>query len=99
MIPHQDQSGVVLVNSGQDAFSSRIALTDAAERTIDAQYYIWNSDLTGRLLAERLLDAANRGVRVRLLLDDFGLGAGEKDNALIALAAHPKIELRVYNPL
>lgn len=99
LIPHQDQSGVVLVNSGQDAFSSRIALTDAAERTIDAQYYIWNSDLTGRLLAERLLDAANRGVRVRLLLDDFGLGAGEKDNALIALAAHPKIELRVYNPL
>ena len=93
---HPDQSGVVLLDSGHEAFISRIALADAAERSLDAQYYIWNADLTGRLLADRLLQAAERGVRVRLLLDDYG--AGNKDNALIALDTHPQIEVRVYNP-
>ena len=93
---HPTQSGVVVLDSGREAFASRIALADTAERSLDAQYYIWNADLTGRVLAERLLHAAERGVRVRLLLDDYGVG--NKDNALIALDTHPLIEVRVYNP-
>ena len=94
--PHAVDSGIVLLDTGREAFTSRIALADAAERSLDAQYYIWNADRTGRLLADRLLRAAERGVRVRLLLDDYG--AGNKDNALVSLDAHPGIEVRVYNP-
>lgn len=89
-------SGILLLDTGREAFTSRIALADSAERSLDAQYYIWNADTTGRLLAERLLRAADRGVRVRLLLDDYGVG--NKDNELVALDAHPAIEVRVYNP-
>ena len=74
----------------------QVALSDAAEVSLDAQYYIWNADTTGRLLADRLLRAAERGVRVRLLLDDYGIGS--KDNELFALDTHSNIEVRVYNP-
>lgn len=93
---HQGESAVVLLDTGREAFTSRIALADAAEVSLDAQYYIWNADTTGRLLTDRLLRAAERGVRVRLLLDDYG--AGNKDNALFALDTHSNIEVRVYNP-
>jgi putative cardiolipin synthase len=93
---HPDESAVVLLDTGREAFTSRIVLADTAEASLDAQYYIWNADTTGRVLAERLLRAAERGVRVRLLLDDYGLG--NKDNALIALDSHPQIDVRVYNP-
>jgi putative cardiolipin synthase len=93
---HPDESAVVLLDTGREAFNSRIALADAAEVSLDAQYYIWNADTTGRLLADRLLRAAERGVRVRLLLDDYG--AGNKDNELFALDTHPNVEVRVYNP-
>jgi putative cardiolipin synthase len=93
---HPDTSAVVLLDTGHDAFTSRIALADAAEVSLDAQYYIWNADNTGRLLAYRLLQAAERGVRVRLLLDDYGIGS--KDNELFALDTHANIEVRVYNP-
>jgi putative cardiolipin synthase len=93
---HPNESAVVLLDTGREAFISRITLADAAEASLDAQYYIWNADMTGRLLADRLLRAAERGVRVRLLLDDYGVG--NKDNALIVLDNHPQIEVRVYNP-
>jgi putative cardiolipin synthase len=93
---HPNESAVVLLDTGREAFISRIVLADTAEASLDAQYYIWNADTTGRLLADRLLRAAERGVRVRLLLDDYGVG--NKDNALIALDNHPQIEVRVYNP-
>ncbi|MGB5259939.1 MAG: phospholipase D family protein [Gammaproteobacteria bacterium] len=93
---HPDKSAMVLLDTGREAFISRIALADAAEVSLDAQYYIWNADTTGRLLADRLLRAAERGVRVRLLLDDYG--AGNKDNELFALDTHANIEVRVYNP-
>ena len=93
---HTDESGFMVLDSGKEAFTARIALADTVERSLDAQYYIWNADTTGRLLADRLLRAAERGVRVRLLLDDYGVG--NKDNALYALDTHPQIEVRVYNP-
>lgn len=93
---HPNESAFVLLDTGREAFNSRIALADAAEASLDAQYYIWNADKTGRLLADRLLRAAERGVRVRLLLDDYGVGS--KDNELFALDTHSNIDVRVYNP-
>ena len=76
---HDGLSGVELVPRGGDALSARMALADSAERTLDAQYYIWESDSAGRLLAERLLRAADRGVHVRVLLDDLGTSASDSD--------------------
>ncbi len=75
---------------------SASALIEAAERSIDAQYYIWNSDTTGRYMAARLYAAAERGVRVRLLLDDINVGG--RDDVLALLDQHPNIEIRIYNP-
>ena len=91
-----EQSGFLLINSGEQALVQRLALTELAEQSLDAQYYIWDSDRSGRLLAERLLRAADRGVRVRLLLDDFNVG--DRDQQLLALDSHERIEVRVYNP-
>jgi len=79
---------------GWDALSARLALADTAERCLDVQYYIWKPDTAGRLLAERLLRAADRGVRVRVLLDDFGGSAS--DTALLALDGHTNIEVRLF---
>jgi putative cardiolipin synthase len=67
-----------------------------AARSIDVQTYIWHADLTGMFLAQQLLDAADRGVKVRLLLDD--LDARARNAGLAALAAHPNIEVRMFNP-
>lgn len=91
------KSGFVLLDTGRQAFTHRASLIDAAERAIDAQYYIWNADESGRALAARVLAAADRGVRVRVLLDDFGIGT--KDDVLYALDTHPNVEIRLYNPL
>jgi len=90
------QSGFALLETGRTAFLHRAALIEAAEYSIDAQYYIWNSDVSGRYLAGRLLLAADRGVRVRLLLDDFNVAG--RDEILAALASHPQIDIRIYNP-
>jgi cardiolipin synthase C len=92
----QDSSAVRVLDRGADAFLERVALIEAAEQSIDAQYYIWNSDATGRYLALRLYAAAERGVRVRLLIDDINVAG--RDAALASLDAHPNIELRIYNP-
>jgi putative cardiolipin synthase len=73
-------------------------MADLAEKTLDAQYYIWNGDTTGLILAERLLRAADRGVRVRLLLDDI-YQTEERDFHMAALDAHPNIEVRLFNPV
>ena len=67
---HPGLSGFSLVEHGDNAFLARIAMIDLAEKTLDAQYYIWSADTTGRILASRLLRAADRGVRVRILIDD-----------------------------
>jgi putative cardiolipin synthase len=91
------RTGVLLVESGADALRHRHALVETAERAIDAQYYIWNSDISGLLLIARLLEAADRGVRVRLLLDDFNVG--DRDPGLAALASHTNVEVRIFNPV
>ena len=68
---HSGLSGFSLLQHGENAFLARFAMCDLAEKTLDAQYYIWDSDTTGRILASRLMRAADRGVRVRLLIDDI----------------------------
>ena len=79
------------------AFAARVLFAAAAEKSLDAQYYIWHGDQVGYLLFEALWQAAERGVRVRLLLDD--LNTGGLDPTIAALDAHPNIEVRLYNPL
>ena len=93
---HPGKAGFLLLSEGAEAFIKRLALVDNAEQAIDIQYYIWNSDRSGRLLAAHILAAAERGVRVRLLLDDVNVG--DRDTALAMLDAHPNIQVRVYNP-
>lgn len=91
-----DESGFLPLEEGMKAFVARMALVEAAEVSLDVQYYIWHPDTSGILLAGRLLDAADRGVRVRLLLDD--LDTAGKDTFLAQFDAHPNIEVRLYNP-
>ncbi|MFL5254383.1 MAG: phospholipase D family protein [Geminicoccaceae bacterium] len=94
--PAGSRTAVSLVSDNLVAFALRAAGARAAIRTLDLQYYIWNEDVTGRLLAWEVLQAADRGVRVRLLLDDLYVRRTER--ALAALAQHPRIEVRLYNP-
>jgi cardiolipin synthase C len=94
---HSDQSGFHLLDKGEEALLWRVALADAAEKTLDLQYYIWQTDKVGAIIAGRVLRAAERGVRVRLLLDDIPLKAAPRHLAL--MNAHPNIEIRIYNPL
>ncbi|RZL43605.1 MAG: phospholipase D family protein [Variovorax sp.] len=89
-------SGIHPLPDGIDAFAARMLLAAAAERTLDVQSYIWRDDTTGRLLLQALREAADRGVRVRLLLDDNGIAG--LDAVLAALDAHPGIEVRLFNP-
>lgn len=93
---HPDLSGIHTLNHPHDAFAARILLARAAERTLDVQYYIWRGDITGTLLLGELLAAAERGVRVRLLLDD--LGTAGLDGPLAAINGHPRVEVRLFNP-
>lgn len=93
---HGDLSGFRLLTFSTNALMSRVALADHAEHTIDLQYYLFANDDTGRLVAQRLLAAADRGVRVRLLLDDINVG--DEIDMLDALDAHPNIEVRLFNP-
>jgi putative cardiolipin synthase len=94
---HPDKSGVELLMHAQDALAARLALADTAECSLDVQYYIWERDEAGRLLFEHLLRAADRGVHVRLLLDDVGVSAS--DTTLLAVDSHTNIEVRLFNPL
>jgi putative cardiolipin synthase len=93
---HPGKSGVSLVTTGRNAFGLRIAMTELAERTLDLQYYIWDPDQSGRILAQSLLKSADRGVRVRLLIDDFSVKG--RDELLAKLDAHPNVEIRLFNP-
>jgi putative cardiolipin synthase len=93
---HPGKSGVVIVPTGEWAFRVRAGLSNQAERTIDVQYYIWEKDTSGMILAERLLRAADRGVRVRMLLDH--ITTGKKDLNLARMDQHPNIEVRLFNP-
>ncbi|WP_455218876.1 phospholipase D family protein, partial [Kaarinaea lacus] len=91
------KSGFNPLVNGLDAFAARVFLSRTAERSIDVQYYIWHEDEVGGLLAAELIKAAERGVRVRVLIDDVGLGA--PDEGLISVDAHPNIEIRLFNPV
>jgi len=93
---HPGKTGVVLVADGLDAFAMRALAARKSGRSLDLQYYLWHDDMIGRLLAREVHAAAKRGVRVRILLDD--LNAEGIDPQLMALDAHPNIELRLYNP-
>ena len=90
------KSGIHDLSDPHDAFAARGLLCNAAERSIDTQYYIWAGDQTGQLLFGALWRAAQRGVRVRLLLDDNG--TRDLDATIAVLDADPNIEVRVYNP-
>jgi len=90
-------SGFYPLLSGMDAFGARLRLIESAERSIDAQYFLMKNDATGRIFSGALLAAADRGVRVRLLLDDVFTTAN--DEGLTVLNQHPNIEVRLYNPI
>src|SRR5262245_47855034 len=92
---HPAVSGFRLVNEGREAFELRAALAEVAERSIDAQYFLWDADAVGTILINRLMRAANRGVRVRLLVDDLYLKG--RDVGIASLDAHPNVEIRLYN--
>ena len=89
-------TGIHALGDPKDAFAARALLAAAADKSLDVQYYIWHGDQVGLLLFEALARAADRGVRVRLLLDD--LNTGGLDATLAALDAHPNLEVRLYNP-
>ena len=94
---HPGLSGFSLLDQGREAFIVRLALADLAERSLDMQYYVWDGDTTGRIIVDRVMKAANRGVRVRLLIDDpYDKGNG---SVIAALDAHPNVEIRLFNPL
>ena len=94
---HPGLSGLHALPDGRDALAARLVLADAAERTLDVQYFIWSKDMVGRVLLERLLRAADRGVKVRMLLDDYG--TVPSDAVLLAIDSHPNIEVRMFNPI
>lgn len=93
---HPGQTGAALLHDGLDAFAVRAASARLAGRSLDLQYYMWHDDLVGRLLGQEVVAAANRGVRVRILIDDINTKG--LDPTLLALDADPRIEIRVYNP-
>lgn len=90
------RSGWLALSNPLEAFAARMLLARAAERGLDVQYYIWHADTTGMLLLDELLRAADRGVQVRLLLDDNGTGG--MDPLLLEVDAHPRVEVRLFNP-
>jgi putative cardiolipin synthase len=96
MDAHPGQSGVTLLHTGEWGFRARAGLSNQAEKTIDVQYYIWEADTAGSILAERVLRAADRGVRVRMLLDH--VTTKSTDFKFARLDYHPNIELRLFNP-
>lgn len=94
---HPGETGAYVLDTGEEALLARAWLTDHAERSIEVQYFIWSTDNIGILAAEALLRAADRGVKVRVIVDDMLIDVPDK--TLLALARHPNIEIRIYNPM
>jgi len=90
------KSGLLLISDNYDAFAARVLAARGAVRTLDLMYYLWHDDHTGRLLLQEVVRAAQRGVRVRMLLDD--VNPRKSDAAYLALSNHPNIELKLFNP-
>ena len=93
---HPGKSGAYIFEKGEEALLARAWLTEHATKTIDVQYFIWSTDNIGILAAETLLSAADRGVKVRVLVDDLLIDAPDK--TMIALNNHPNIQIKIYNP-
>lgn len=96
IIEHSGESGIYTLANSRDAFLARLALVEMAEQSLDLQYYIYHDDISGRLLSQRLIAAADRGVRVRLLLDDHTMAG--MDGVIRRLDDHDNIEVRLFNP-
>ena len=96
VVCHPQESGIYPLTEGLSAFAARYLLIEQADKTLDIQYYIWENDMSGRLLFSALLAAAQRGVQVRLLLDDNNTQG--LDQTLSVLNRHPNIEVRLFNP-
>lgn len=94
---HEDQTGLVSLPQGLDGLGARLLALDDAERSVDAQYFLMKPDEAGRLFLGKLLQTADRGVRVRLLVDD--IFTPRDDFTLTTLASHPNIQVRLFNPL
>jgi len=90
------KTGVYVLEKGEEALIGRAWLVQHAARTIDVQYFIWSTDNIGILAAEQLLGAAERGVVIRVLVDDLLVDA--QDRSLLLLSAHPNVQIRIYNP-
>lgn len=97
LVDAKNESKIMLMNDGVDAFVARVALLYSAEKTIDVQYYIWHTDLVGKILFNGLIAAAERGVRVRVLLDDMPVNKAT-ETILYAIDQHENIEVRLFNP-
>ncbi len=99
-----ESSGFVLLERSDEALLWRLALIDSARHSIDLQYYVWFGDAVGVLLMDRVIAAADRGVRIRLLFDDLNTLLHDmasielRDDALSHIDAHPNIEIRLFNP-
>ena len=94
---HEGKSGFLLMADNADAFISRIALCELAMHTLDIQYYIYHDDASGQLLRHKIIEAADRGVRVRILVDDINMGS--RDASFKIFNSHPNITVRIFNPL
>ncbi len=92
-----EDNGFYPLSKGLDAYGARLALMNAAERSIDAQYFLMKPDDAGLVFSKKLIDAADRGVRVRLLLDDIFTTVD--DSAFVLMNEHPNIEVRIFNPI
>ncbi|TKB26023.1 MAG: phospholipase D family protein, partial [Mesorhizobium sp.] len=89
-------SGLLLIADNYDAFAARILAARSATSSLDLMYYLWHDDHSGRLLMQEVVKAAERGVRVRMLLDD--INPRNSDAAYLALNSYKNIELRLFNP-
>ncbi|MES9991843.1 MAG: phospholipase D family protein [Candidatus Thiodiazotropha sp.] len=94
---HPDKSAVYVLEKGEESLLTRAWLAQTAERSIDVQYFIWSTDNIGTLASESLLSAAERGVKVRVIVDDLLIDA--EPETLLSLDAHPNIEIKIYNPV
>ena len=90
------KTGVYLLEKGEESLLARAWLTEHAAHTIDVQYFIWSTDNVGTLASEALLRAADRGIRVRVIVDDVVIDAEEK--TILMLARHPNVYIKIYNP-
>jgi putative cardiolipin synthase len=94
---HPGKSGVYILEKGEESLLTRAWLTGASQESIDIQYFIWSTDNIGTLASESLLSAAERGVKVRVIVDDLLIDA--EPETLLSLDAHPNIQIKIYNPL